>query len=267
MSSVKTLRRTRKFQVGAIGLNVCTLTFNLLLGHYIVALIPVACIAVLSVAVRVQTGTIRRREYADRPRPDYASIAAMERDLYGETFEHEGAPRKSALDPDVAKLHAMMDDLAERATAKRRRSRALDIEDDRRAMRAPAAASRPAPRWDGRTTHPDTTEPATVDQYIAWLKGYIKRGGKPTHFYDYPFDGEDFRYASSRVVVDSDYEYGSSSRHIIVARNVTTERTNPAGFFDGWAHTKLFFMHGYRTNSYVVPVYSDPEFDFTRSTP
>ena len=62
------------------------------------------------------------------------------------------------------------------------------------------------------------------------------------------------------LVVDSGYEYGSSSREIIVARNVTTERTNPAGPFDGWAHTQVFFMHGYRTNKSIIPVYSDPEF-------
>ena len=58
------------------------------------------------------------------PRPDYSAIARMEREVYGETFKHEGAPRTSALDPEVAQLHAMMDDLAERATARQERARA-----------------------------------------------------------------------------------------------------------------------------------------------
>ena len=120
-------------------------------------------------------------------------------------------------------------------------------------------------RWDGLTTHPDTTEPAAVDQYAAWLQGYVKRGGRPTHFYDYPFSQADFRYAASTVTVDSDYEYGSSSRHIIVANGVRTERTKPAGPFGGWAHTKCYFMHGYRTSGSIVPVYSDPEFDEFRA--
>ena len=108
----------------------------------------------------------------------------MERDVYGETFRHEGTP--------------------------------------------PCAVSRPEPRRDGRTTHPDTTQPASIEDYVLWLQGYIKRGGKATHFYDYPFSRMDFRFAVSQLAVDSDYEYGSSLRHIVVAKNVTTERTNPA---------------------------------------
>jgi hypothetical protein len=55
--------------------------------------------------------------------PDYAAIAAMEREVYGETFTHEGAPK-----PDtVAELHAMMDDLADRATERRLSERGCGI--------------------------------------------------------------------------------------------------------------------------------------------
>jgi len=179
------------------------------------ALSTVLCV----VALVAQTHAIRRMDRQRltqlRPRPDYAAIAAMERDVYGRAFEHDGGP---------------------------------------------AHATAPRQRWDGRTTHSDTTQPATRTQYLAWLEGYVQRGGKPTDFYDYPFSQARFRYASSPLVVDSGYEYGSSSREIIVARNVTTERTNPAGPFDGWAHTQVFFMHGYRTNKSIIPVYSDPEF-------
>ena len=32
------------------------------------------------------------RRTLDRPRPDYSLIAAMEREIYGETFKHDGAP-------------------------------------------------------------------------------------------------------------------------------------------------------------------------------
>lgn len=250
MSRAKGLRRVRGFQAGAILFEAGDFLFEMFRGHVGFAFIPVVCAAAIAVAMLWLTGKIRQREYLDRPRPDYASIARMERDIYGRTFEHDGASRPSATDPQVAELHAMMDDLAERATA-----RSLHRTHDRFARRLAEG-----PR------HPDTTVPATIDQYAAWLRGYIKHGGKPTHFYDYPF--KDFRYAASGpLVVESDYEYGANSREIIVARGVETRRTHPAGHFDGWAHTSLYFMHGYRTNKPgFVPVYSDPEFDFARET-
>ena len=191
--------------------------YDFTMGH-LFGLISFACVLGLAAAMTYQTKVIHRVERANRPRPDYSAIARMEREVYGETFEHEGAP----------------------------------------------AAVRPQ-RWDGLTTHPDTTEPASLDQYVTWLRGYVKHGEKPAHFYDYPFSRAGFRYAATPLTVDSDYEYGSSSRNIIVAAGVTTERTKPAGPFNGWAHTKLYFMHGYRTNDSIVPVYSDPEFDEFRS--
>lgn len=176
-----------------------------------------------------------------RPRPDYAAIARMEREVWGEAFRHEGAPAvvKPLYGISMAEFGENMAGFGWQMCAKHDR----------------------AQRWDGRTTHPDTTQPASVEDYVLWLQGYVRRGGKPTHFYDYPFGQVGFRYADSRLTVDSDYEYGSSLRRIIVAKNVTTERTNPAGPFGGWAHTKCYFMHGFRTNDSSVPVYSDPEFD------
>jgi len=48
-------------------------------------------------AIGLETCVVRRRRGSDavanRPRPDYISIAAMERDIYGETFRHDGAPQ------------------------------------------------------------------------------------------------------------------------------------------------------------------------------
>jgi hypothetical protein len=217
------VRATRAFMILALAYNLAWGIFDLSRGR-VFGPICLACAGAITATLAWQVRYLHRAEIARlaQPRPDYAAIASMEREVYGETFRHEGAPARTV--------------------------------------------SRPAVRWDGRTTHPDTTQPATIEDYVLWLQGYVKRGGKPTHFYDYPFSQMDFRYASSRLVVDSDYEYGSSLRHIIVARNVTTERTNPAGPFNGWAHTKCYFMHGYRTNDSIVPVYSDPEFDEFRSS-
>jgi hypothetical protein len=45
-----------------------------------------------------------RQKIANRPRPDYALIAEMEREIYGETFTHDGAPRASGAS-GVVKAH------------------------------------------------------------------------------------------------------------------------------------------------------------------
>jgi hypothetical protein len=65
------------------------------------------------------------------------------------------------------------------------------------------------------------------------------------------------------VVVDSDCEYGAQARQIIVPAGTRVERTNPGHcFFNGWGHTDLFWMDGFRTNSvHCAWAYSDPEFD------
>lgn len=237
------------YLIGLIALDTADLIAFGRISAFIVA-VPVFMLAVIT----FQTFVIRRDRVLNRPRPDYPAIATMEREIWGEAFEHEGAPSRSArravIEPRPERLpegyarcprghgyHARHDD----------RPRCFECEDERHAERCP-----------------DTTVPATLDQYAAWLRGYIKRGGKPTHFHDHPFKG--FRYAgSATLVIDSGYEFGARSREIVVARGVETQRTNPAGLFDGWGHSSLYFMHGYRTNKPgFVPVYSDPEFDFAR---
>ena len=42
---------------------------------------------------------INRDRQLGRPRPDYSAIAAMEREVYGETFEHDGAPQRTEAVP------------------------------------------------------------------------------------------------------------------------------------------------------------------------
>lgn len=282
MNGVRAVRSWRIFNVVTLAFNLLLLTLNAVSGN-ILAVVNAAAVAILVAAVYVNTRTIHRIQERDRPRPDYAAIARMERDIYGETFGHEGAPDAPQPKP-------------------RRQTQAQMFEDDRRAMRELAAESRAeraleyraqsgsvragertCPRGHGyfsgghddrcyrceEERHdarcPDTTQPAALDQYIAWLEGYVKRGGKVTHFYDYPFSRAQFRYASAPLTIDSDYEYGARGRSIVVASGVPTERTRPGEAFGGWGHSRLYFMHGYRTNTdYFVPVYSDPEFDAFR---
>lgn len=109
------------------------------------------------------------------------------------------------------------------------------------------------------------TEPATINQYTTWLHGYFASGGRPTHFYDYPFATAQFVIAHSDIVIDSDAEFGSSGRHIIVPAGRRVLRTNPHAAFNGYAHTSLYFMpdrdRPFRNNNDFVPVYNDPEFE------
>jgi len=223
-------------------------------------------------AIGLQTYVIRRSRRieaaANRTHPDYIAIAAMEREVYGETFRHEGSIASMFLPPELNPLvtpevpPGLVETIIE--TRRERHTRPGSDRDESFWLHIDEAR-----RLTGqiRTAQPsDTTEPATLEQYLAWLNGYIKRGGKPTHFYDYPIGRLRFRYAvGAPLIVDSDREFGAGGRSVIVARGVTAERTNPAGLFGGWAHTRLYFMDGYRSNDPgIVPVYSNPEFDAIR---
>lgn len=108
----------------------------------------------------------------------------------------------------------------------------------------------------------DTTKPAGLREYLTWLRGYVKEGGKVTHTYDYPFSRAKMRIAvSSPLLIDSDYEYGACARNIIVAEGVTVQRSDPRAHFNGYGHDTLYLMDGYRLEGRaVVPVFSDPEF-------
>ena len=107
---------------------------------------------------------------------------------------------------------------------------------------------------------------ASVDQYVAWLAGYVEHGGAITGHYSFPFKEGDFMYARNQTAIDSDNEYGAYSRHIIVAPGVEVSRTDPAGDFGGFAHTNCYWMTGYRTNNPDdVALYSDREFDVFRN--
>lgn len=142
--NVRFLRAVRWVQVTGFLVVTADLVRYLLEGRATSGVFAAVMVVYWSLLFCVQTKLVHLREAINRPRPDYASIATMERELYGETFEHEGAPQTRGIDPDVAELYAMMDDLAERATARRRQSK-VPFEDDRRAMQALAAHSKTRP--------------------------------------------------------------------------------------------------------------------------
>lgn len=278
---------------------LAALFFLFLAVSHRVVLAAIATVVVLVTPVAFQIAAVRHgmvkegrgmslteialRKITGRPRKvmtlaDYEHLRQLERELGWEPSEPM-MPVKAR--PIAGSVRAWHEELTAKATGKAVYSRedgecrlcstATGYRDNRACgeceqelRRAKLRAARPS-----ASTKADTTSAATVDQYVRWLRGYVKNGGKVTRWYDYPFDRAGFRYAGSTVTIDSDYEYGARLRNIIVARNVETKRTRPTAHFGGWAHTHCYWMHGYRTNTpLVVAAYSDPEFaEFRHDTP
>jgi hypothetical protein len=116
-------RTHRRIQKALLAFNILALILNLAVGS-VFAIIPVLGIAALLWALHLNTLTVRNIKAANRPRPDYALIASLERGIYGRTFEHDGAPATqfSGVPPTPPR-------------PRKRQTLAQDIEDDRRAMR------------------------------------------------------------------------------------------------------------------------------------
>lgn len=123
-------RRLRVIEVAILILGVADLVLNL--GSLMV-LMPVFVVALMAWALRVNARTVRLIQHTNRPRPDYAAIARMEREVYGKAFEHAGGERQrqladnaaalnatvAAIGVSVAEINASMNDLAEHATIRR----------------------------------------------------------------------------------------------------------------------------------------------------
>ncbi|SKO14961.1 hypothetical protein [Mycobacteroides abscessus] len=105
---------------------------------------------------------------------------------------------------------------------------------------------------------------ANAAEYGAWLRGYVARGGQVTHRYNYPFAQWRLLYATADVAISSHAEYGVHSRTILVPEGLSVARsaTGPGVPFRGWAHSTVYYMHGYSIGGAQVfaPTYSDPEF-------
>lgn len=86
--------------------------------------------------------------------------------------------------------------------------------------------------------------PATVADYAAWVKIYLDRGGKFTHYYDY--DMPEMWVATGDVAIGN--LFGSDALTIIVPDGLKVT----AG-----GHCELFFMDGFTTSKRWVPSYND----------
>jgi hypothetical protein len=90
--NLKTLRAVRRVQVTGLALAGADLPLVIVGGSLGLLLAAVFVTVAWAALICAQTQLIRRREYLDRPRPDYSAIARMEMESFGRTFEHAGAP-------------------------------------------------------------------------------------------------------------------------------------------------------------------------------
>ena len=93
MTYLRFLRAYRIVLLVLLAVNVAFGILNAVAGRHF-ALVSFAAAALLVAGIAFQARTIRRRAEQLRPRPDYAAIARMEREIWGEAFEHAGAPQQ-----------------------------------------------------------------------------------------------------------------------------------------------------------------------------
>lgn len=90
--------------------------------------------------------------------------------------------------------------------------------------------------------------PASPEEYRNWLRGYIEKGGKITHVYDYKMPN--FFYVAQDSF-DVKPLYGASSICIIVPENINLSISK-----EGTGHNSIYYMKDYNTNyNYFVPLY------------
>lgn len=94
------------------------------------------------------------------------------------------------------------------------------------------------------------TRPGTAEDYSRWMTGYVRRGGLPTHYYDYPTPTRNLLVATGELELQP--LHGATSVSVIVPAGIRLL----SGFNSG--HNEVFLMDGFRHNG-TVPVYTDTE--------
>ncbi len=94
---------------------------------------------------------------------------------------------------------------------------------------------------------------ATIEDYANWLKGFIKSGGRPRYYRDYPF----IQMQDEFFVAQHDFWmvplYGALSVEIIIPKGIR--------YLGGeLGHSKLYFFEDFSCSDNCVSVYSDIRF-------
>lgn len=93
--------------------------------------------------------------------------------------------------------------------------------------------------------------PATLDEYLTWLRAWLTPWRPPTHAYDYPWSRWTWLTATSDFALGG--ECGAAAVHILVPDGIDYARGE-------LGHNQLYFMNGPVQCGGIVPVFSDPEF-------
>jgi hypothetical protein len=94
--------------------------------------------------------------------------------------------------------------------------------------------------------------PATLDEYLTWLRAWLDAGHQPTHAYDYPWSQWAWLTATRDFQLGG--ECGANAVHILVQPGI-----QHAGGELG--HNQLYFADGTEQRGGTVPVFSDPAFE------
>lgn len=94
---------------------------------------------------------------------------------------------------------------------------------------------------------------ARVKDYKDWLAGFLEKGNKPTHCYDYPMERGLDEWKIALVDFQIVPLFGTDSLQIIVPKGIK--------FLGGkLGHTNLYFMDGFSCLGGWIPIYSDIHF-------
>ncbi len=83
MSRLRFARIWRWFLAAAMAIQGAAFALDLLQREWAQACLPLACAGLVAHVMRWNARTIAALEKRNRPRPDYARIATLEREIYG----------------------------------------------------------------------------------------------------------------------------------------------------------------------------------------
>ena len=94
--------------------------------------------------------------------------------------------------------------------------------------------------------------PATLDEYLTWLRAWLDAGHQPTHAYDYPWSR--WRWLTATGDFRLGGECGADAVQILVQPGVQ----HVGGEL---GHNRLYLLDGTDQRGDFVPVFSDPVFE------
>lgn len=94
--------------------------------------------------------------------------------------------------------------------------------------------------------------PATLGEYLIWLRAWLDAGHQPTHAYDYPWSRWTWLTATRDFRLGD--EHGADAVNILVRPGVQ----HVGG---GLGHNQLYFADGTEQRGGMVAVFSDPAFE------